>query len=168
MGKLMRRKLRIAWSVVCQSACVLVLVLWMRSYFVWDSPNGPFFGNRWIQLNSLRGHLFASVHDRKKPGDFSAWNFRVLRVDGLTDRGATGTVTWDFAWKIDGVGFGLVEAGKSRTLFVRYWFLVLVSTALAAIPWIEWPWRFRIRTLLIWMSLFAILLGVDAILGNWL
>jgi hypothetical protein len=162
------RKLRIAWSVGCQVAGVLLLVLWMRSYFAWDSPNGPFFGNRWIQFNSLRGHLFVSIHDRQRPGDFTHWNFRILRVDSLTNRGATGTVAWDFAWKVDALAFGFVEAGKSLTLFVRYWFLVLAATAFAAIPWIKWPWRFRIRTLLIWMSLFAFLLAMDRILGAWI
>ncbi len=27
------RKLRIAWSVVCGLACVLLIVLWVRSYW---------------------------------------------------------------------------------------------------------------------------------------
>ena len=27
------RKLRIAWSVVCGIACVLLIVLWVRSYW---------------------------------------------------------------------------------------------------------------------------------------
>ena len=48
---------------------VLLIALWVRSYLAWDSPNGPFFGNRWIQFNSLRGHLFVSILDAKE-----TWN----------------------------------------------------------------------------------------------
>ena len=32
MGGMRFRKLRIAWSVVCGVACVLLIVLWVRSY----------------------------------------------------------------------------------------------------------------------------------------
>jgi hypothetical protein len=31
------RKLRIAWSVVCSIVCVLLIVLWVRSYWIEDS-----------------------------------------------------------------------------------------------------------------------------------
>ena len=31
------RKLRIAWSVVWSLACVLLIVLWVRSYHIWDA-----------------------------------------------------------------------------------------------------------------------------------
>ena len=34
------RKLRIAWSVVWGIAAVLLIVLWVRSYLVWDNSSG--------------------------------------------------------------------------------------------------------------------------------
>jgi uncharacterized SAM-binding protein YcdF (DUF218 family) len=34
------RKLRIAWSVVCGIACVLLVVLWVRSQSLYDAVRG--------------------------------------------------------------------------------------------------------------------------------
>ncbi|HEY3393677.1 MAG TPA: hypothetical protein VGK58_13285 [Lacipirellulaceae bacterium] len=158
--------LRIAVTALSLTAFVLLVALWVRSYYRWDSPNAPFWGNRWIQLNSLRGHLFVGVYNRESPEDFRNWNWRTLRADHLTDDGATGTVDWKFTWKMDALAFGVIETDALRAVFVRYSFLVILAAALAAIPWIKWPWRFRLRTLLIWVSLVAVLLGIDAMLGQ--
>ena len=45
-------------------------------------------------------------------------------------------------------------------LMLPYWLLILVSTTLAAAPWIEWPRRFSLRTLLIATTLVAVALGL--------
>jgi hypothetical protein len=41
------RKLRIAWSVACAIACVLLIALWVRSYWAVDKsmPARPHFVN---------------------------------------------------------------------------------------------------------------------------
>jgi hypothetical protein len=53
------RKLRIAWSTTCVIACVLLLVLWVRSYwrvYVLHSPNSIKAYEAWL----LNGRLIAS------------------------------------------------------------------------------------------------------------
>ena len=50
------RKLRIAWSVVCGIACVLLIVLWVRSYWYDTDPLSiwQFDANR-LSVDSARG-----------------------------------------------------------------------------------------------------------------
>src|SRR6476660_634582 len=53
------RKLRIAWSVVWALAAVLLIVLWVRSYWVRDYISHNYAGQKiaWMgyQVDSLRG-----------------------------------------------------------------------------------------------------------------
>jgi hypothetical protein len=46
------------------------------------------------------------------------------------------------------------------TSCVPVWFLALLSVALAALPWVYWSKRFRLRTLLIATTLVAVGLGL--------
>jgi hypothetical protein len=42
------RKLRITWTAFCGIACVLLIALWVRSYFVWDEEYRQLLRNFWI------------------------------------------------------------------------------------------------------------------------
>src|SRR5688572_29967946 len=50
------RKLRIAWSVAWGLLCLMLCVLWVRSYTVRDSAFWPrnTFG---VEINSIKGHV---------------------------------------------------------------------------------------------------------------
>ena len=79
------RKLRIAWSVAWGIAAVLLVVLWVRSYLVYDSfvgryPNGLFFfvySAKGVYTFSTYPLLGASVNDnwwflvRRAPNDMA-------------------------------------------------------------------------------------------------
>jgi hypothetical protein len=45
-------------------------------------------------------------------------------------------------------------------LVIPLWFLVFVAAGIAAAPWLSWSRRFSLRTLLIGMTVVAILLGL--------
>src|SRR5262245_26932319 len=60
------RKLRIAWSIFCGIACVLLIVLWVRSYTWWDefyTPtsmaryHSPFLDSRILIVESASGQV---------------------------------------------------------------------------------------------------------------
>src|SRR4051794_10959899 len=53
------RKLRIAWSVMCLIACVLLIVLWVRSYWWAD----VFSSAKGYSVGSLRGELLVAILD---------------------------------------------------------------------------------------------------------
>src|SRR6478735_6596988 len=56
------RKLRIAFSVTCAIACVLLIALWVRSYSTFDYAYGPFIGGKAFATYSIDGTLSFSVN----------------------------------------------------------------------------------------------------------
>jgi hypothetical protein len=133
------RKLRIAFSAVCGVACLLLIVSWVRSYYVADS-----FAARWnhkiVQLTSDSGSL------------------EVLHNDGL------GLVKPELRW----YRFSPHMHTRLMTdwslhdpylhVFCPNWCALLIAAALATAPWLRW--RFTIRTLLIATTLIAVVLGL--------
>src|SRR5712671_2831573 len=70
------RKLRIAWSVACGIACVLLIVLWVRSYWWFDSAVGPISGTRFLVVSSGYGRLHARLDNRLNLSrDDGNWHF---------------------------------------------------------------------------------------------
>jgi hypothetical protein len=64
------------------------------------------------------------------------------------------------------MGFAVVRATPfGFFVIVPHWFLVLLTGALAALPWIKRPYRFSFRTLLIAMTVLAVFLGINAFLN---
>jgi hypothetical protein len=45
-------------------------------------------------------------------------------------------------------------------LAAPHWFLVLLAVMMSAAPWMRWKWRFTLRTLLIAITLVAVVLGL--------
>jgi len=132
-------------------------VMWVRSYSHWDSPFGPLPGNRQIQINSLQGYLFVNVAE-----NFGHWTWRTFGAGRLTDNGAgSDSMFWNFNLQNGVMAFGIVEANGKHFAVVAYWCLAMFSSAIACMPWLPWlPRRFSLRTLLIAMTLVAVVLGV--------
>jgi hypothetical protein len=137
------RKLRIAWSVACAIACVLLIVLWVRSYWWVD----------WCQFNSLDGYNFEfvsasgavqfGVHPAR-PADMRGWlrESKVLAEHPMLLRAPTWILSSAYSF-----------------INMPHWFLLALVAAAIAIPWINWPKHFSLRTLLIATTLVAVVLG---------
>ncbi len=112
------RKLRIAWSVGCGILCVLLIVLWVRSYG--DTQPTEIIGvPLWVIDGTIR------IYDPSPPP----------------------VPTKDFIF----IGDGCI--GR-----LPIWSLATGVTAFAALPWIRW--RFSLRTLIIAITLVAVVLGL--------
>jgi hypothetical protein len=161
------RKLRIAWSGVCGIACLLLIVLWVRSYW-------------WCEMIYYHPTLVDMHVFRSDEGEISYgnWFFRATTMGsppkiGLTLR--TGRLFDDGT----GAGFGGSEVpntplfnrvfrGFRRTdglhypgYLAPYWFVMLVVAMFGSLPWfIQRKWRFTLRTLLIATTLVAVVLGL--------
>ena len=143
------RYLRIAFSAVCGIACVLLVVLWIRSYQRQTTKGSR--GDRITHLNSKKrlfaigtqtGAIYLSLahHDVRGPGRNGGWtvNYPDSRV----------------------LGFGAYVNPLSKTLRIPLWFLTLLASLFAAAPWLhKLPRRFSLRTLLIATTLVAVVLG---------
>jgi hypothetical protein len=140
------RKLRIAWSVACGIICLLLIVLWVRSYWqahllsYWEgaTPRWAFGSERGIvgfrressgikplNLEGLRFYSFRPDHNQPMPGF---------------------------------LGFGYIHSPNNETrAIVPIWSIALAAIAFVAAPWLRW--RFSLRTLLIGITVAAAILG---------
>jgi hypothetical protein len=159
------RKLRIAWSVVWGIAVVLVVAIWVRSYFTCDNfALGESRGS--ISFTSFRGQLgalwFPTSGIMSPPALFSrfdSWPIKETSVVEYND-GTGNPLPSYFGFKFNS-WISASFPSRFRLLVIPYWFPALVCGIVAALPW--WrrlTWSFSIRTLLIATTLVAIGLGL--------
>ncbi len=143
------RKLRIAWSVFWGIACALLIVLWVRSYTIRDTCFWP-GRNHAVQINSLLGHANLYLDSRPPGSQFVPFKIEHSPIEGR------------FKTKFDKnlLGFYFGTNRRDLRLDIPFWFLVLGSAMIAAVPWFHYRWRFSLRTLLIATTLVAVVLGL--------
>jgi hypothetical protein len=138
------RKLRIAFSATCLIACVLLIVLWVRSYSYYDCMDSHLASSRVLAIASDVGGV----------GVF--WNF--VDFDLENGNGDFELAVRDFAPSLSALGFSLNWEGGLYGARVPYWFLI-VAIAVAPVV-INRRWRFTLRILLIATTLVALVLGL--------
>jgi hypothetical protein len=88
---------------------------------------------------------------------------------------ATGDVFWSTSneellarWRFEDTyfGFGILVMPNQVGVFVPYWFLFIICVTLAIVSWPEWTKEFSLRTLLIAVTLVAVVLGLAAWAGS--
>jgi hypothetical protein len=141
---------RIAVTALSLTACVLLVALWVRSYWWLDFAAYPIQVPRMLMLESNRGIIILSARDVKPgpPGspDTSARIEYYRHQVGAPEADAA---SWSYSH--DKFGF---DATFPHSL------PVIISAMIAAVPWIHWSRRFRLRTLLIATTLVAVEVGV--------
>jgi hypothetical protein len=142
------RKLRIAWSVVWGVVAVLLIVLWVRSYFVRDTAWLP-TSRISAEMNSLcgravlgfpvdtdmLGNQFKTFHAKVNLGDTSRFENSILRIVVIRQPNLT-EIQIPFLWP------------------------VLICMAFGAAPWLHYQRQYTLRTLLIVTSLVGVVLGL--------
>jgi hypothetical protein len=170
------RKTRTAFSIFWLIACLIVIVLWVQSFHTADRLHGRLWGRESLLLAWQEGR-FAAVtfgwhgapirwqwETRNYPVDDErscpigsmhhyasqlgfGWIHRPIYFEDLPTRTVSRDGTLVERARLEGVG---PMAPMS--------FLVFLSGALAALPWIHW--RFSLRTLLIAITLVAVVPGL--------
>jgi hypothetical protein len=135
-----RRKLRIVWSVAWGIVAVLLVALWVRSYWAWDFYYGWFHPPGFLQVESDFGRL------------------ELIAVDDL--------LSLDSRWQLEstdavgGSGQWLISLQKSPRwklqIIIPDWFAILITTSAAALPWTSWWKHFSLRAFLVATTLVAI------------
>ncbi len=132
------RKLRIAWSVVWGVICVLLIVLWVRSYLRLDM-----FSYQDQRLSSHRGYIVINgVFDFDNPVDYFKSQSLKLFGGKISLQSFTGEIAWDHS-----------------AVAIPDWDVVAPVILLSVMSWIRWSKRFSLRTLLIATTLVALVLG---------
>jgi hypothetical protein len=132
------RLLRIAFSAVCGIACVLLMVLWVRSYFRLDSLLVRVSPTHVVDVGSINGGLLLQFREN----DFSRGWLR--KSHPITGRGIARS---PFRF---GSEFRSIHSG----IQIPHWSVVASAVLIAVAPWI----RFSLRTLLIATTLVAVVL----------
>jgi hypothetical protein len=140
------RKLRIAWSVFWGVACVLLIALWVRSYWwrdLWQTYIPP---KAILLLSSEEGQAVAHLEiSDSAPGDYG---LGLSSYDEPAYRAGWHGREFEFRW---------YRYPNGVEVFMPHWFIVTLAAALGTIPWIR---RFSLRTLLIATTLIAVVLGL--------
>src|SRR4051794_1070164 len=114
------RKLRIAWSMAWGLACVLLIVLWVRSYKYVDTLDWHTKGQREIWFASMSGVVnFQGYNFQVLPGSYQGSPGFVYEV--RTPTAPTKTYRWSF-----GTGHFEVQ--------IPQWLAVVSLAILAAAP----------------------------------
>src|SRR4029078_8805165 len=137
------RKLRIVWSVLCGIACVLVIVLWVRSYWYVTNIQVGNFASRNFQLVFGTGCICFRWEDHVTHTGYEHPEFATT----LQSYDRTSPSFDSFSGDGWSSSFNLVLNGYERNdvkLVFSHWFAVAVLVLLAAAPWLKW--RFSLRT----------------------
>ena len=149
----MLRYLRIAVSLTSLVACMLLIALWVRSYWWGDA-----FHNEvdWLQSSRLEAFNGRLRYYGSEFPTTSTWETHSWSLDDPLFNHLRSTSMWSY--RTDGPGPGVPPL--FRELVVPYWFPVLLTGVLAAALGIRRPIRFSLRTLLIATTIIATWLGL--------
>jgi hypothetical protein len=138
------RKLRIAWSVAWGIACLLLIALWVRSYWWVEQLPVPVPGNQVIGLATMPGVYAVVINPQWGRAPWARLSNSA--DEWLSLGGYDHSRIWGY--------FG----AQATAVIIPFWFSVLIAAGIATIPWLSW--RFSLRMLLIAMTLVAVGLGL--------
>jgi hypothetical protein len=143
------RYLRVGFSVMWGVLCVLLAVMWVRSYWVADAVTYIHSVKRLVNTYSAWGRCLITVRPQSW-ADLSSAQYSY-------DIDSQSFVTLPNA--LLGFYFHQVPSEAVTTVVVPYWFATLLTGAVAAVasPWFHW--RFSVRTLLVITAIVAVSLG---------
>jgi hypothetical protein len=145
------RKLRITWSICCGILCLLLIGLWVRSYWRWDNVAWGISAQQGLLVSSQSGAMTFTYRDLNGT-EVSLVKWQVLTQDSPdTNLLPIGGIEESWA------GFLFLLGEDAVFVVVPYWFLVPLAIAFVAVPWVSW--RFSLRTLLMALAVVALLLG---------
>ena len=147
------RKLQIAWSVGCGIATVLLVVLWVRSFYVCTVFRQQVTSTLAFSLIAQRGFVGAVAFNPidELPRGYYTWGVSTTTLSRLPKP------SWD------------IRVHKAPDTYAQImlpvWF-VMLAIAGPAVAALRMQWRFGLRTLLIATTLVAVALGTSVVLSR--
>jgi len=162
------RGLRIAWSVWWGILCVLLVVLWVRSYWRTDYLELIIPGTEHWGVHGegrVNGFQISSMH-----ASLSIYHDKYMTISDFQDvwdgpemkREVFKPPPRDF-----GSGFSFSMDRRQQHIAVPHLLPLLVLLAATLAPWLPWlSWKFSLRTLLIATTLIAVVLGLVVLIRH--
>jgi hypothetical protein len=147
----MKRLLRIqrwAVSVVAFTACLLVGVLWVRSYWRAESATIPRHGTQVFIIFSHQGSMawYTRFHERR--GQMLSWDLR-SNPDYSLPSGEEAELLRNLR---------LIRWVRSKSITLPHWAVMLACAAIGAAPWLRW--QFSVRGVLVLMAFIAAMFAI--------
>jgi hypothetical protein len=150
-------KLRIAWSVGWGVVAVMLIALWVRSHFAQDWWYVSLFNHQNLELTQQNGCLSLTLFQTSGPLDLKSHSWTFPENTLFKNSRAFGEM------RVNKAGFGDVWFPRSKRIVFPFWLPVAVLALLGTAPWLRHiRWRFRLRTLIITMTIVAAVLGLLA------
>jgi hypothetical protein len=177
-----------AFSVLCLLTGGALVALWVRSYYYADRVHGRVWERNSFLVASKQGRISAVAFRWHGAPNWWTWGVHSFAVGDEMSFPVGSVRQYESA-----LGFGkirnptymvmrstfetpegatiLISGAAMATLrgsgvIVPYWFLVLVAGMLCIVLGLERPWRYTTRSLLIAITLVALILGLAAGLDN--
>lgn len=140
------RNLRIVWSVLCCVPILILVALWVRSYWRIDGLSAIIRADTYMCISHEGIVELAWLTDHSTQYLPPTWDVSSSPTNAKTRR-----VSNLFAR-----GFALTP----ESAVIPLWFPVMLTTVLASAPWYHWSNRFSLRALFFAMTLAAIALSL--------
>jgi hypothetical protein len=141
------RKLRIAWSVFWGLACILLVALWVRSYWRLDYCKIPIGA---LHIHTIKGGIIFFALPQRPDWKAGSVPMRYVAHHPVLSSPYSG-------WSTAG-GFTISEEPPAPHLHLSFIAPIIVAAAAGVLVWI--PIQFSLRTLLIVTTVVAAVLGL--------
>src|ERR1700741_5475233 len=121
------RKLRIAWSVGGGVLCLLLIVLWVRSYSIADSGRFPAFHRTLIHIQSGRGRIVAFTFPYS-----NEWKAGSTPIEHIGPEDVLTTPVISSRHHLQ------VYNGANRIAIIPYWPVIISVGFVVPSPWLPW------------------------------
>jgi hypothetical protein len=145
------RALRITWTVFWGVVAVLLVALWVRSYWRTDS------------IVHENGHDAITVATDPGAIIFETEWYPALEVNSSWNRRSECLPTKIPAAALPRLAFAWQRHTNWSSLLVPIWFPVLTAGLIGIAPWVRWSICYSLRALLLFATLVAVVLGFMAV-----
>jgi hypothetical protein len=151
--KMFQLFLRIAAAAFCGIACVLLIALWVRSYWWADGITGPLTSARQLLISSSMGtisvRLDDTIHPSRRVLHWQLDHFSIDEFQRTLKAMKTGPIV-----RTHKLGF------LGDDFLIPQWLPVFLTGSLAIVLGVKRQWRFSLRALVFASTLTAIVLWV--------
>jgi hypothetical protein len=164
IGRMVRsragRWLRVSASAAILAVSAVVALLWLRNFWWADVGWTPLPGYGQLTIASADGQIEFSIsypNGRWATPPATSWGWQSYTAS--QNRAVKVVVPWKTV-----VRYRIARNGT--VIVLPHWLLYIAPLLAATVPWIRWSRRFTIRTMLVAMTLIAVLLAMIVTAGE--
>jgi hypothetical protein len=135
-------------SIVAFAACLIIGVLWVRSYWRVEFATIPRRGTQVFIIHSHEGLMTWYTRFHVRRGELLSWDLYSAPI-GPPFNGEQPDLLRNLR---------LVRIVTGKSVKLPHWVVILACAAIGAAPWLRW--RFNVRTVLVLMAIVAVLFAV--------